>query len=90
MLKHLPVDIIKIDRAFVRGLPAAQSDAAIARAILALAQSISTETRAEGVETAEQAAWLHGAGCNTAQGFWIARPLGPMSLLAWIQERTQS
>lgn len=90
MLKHLPVDIMKIDRAFVRGLPSAQSDAAIARAILALAQSISIETRAEGVENAEQAAWLAAAGCQTAQGFWIARPLGPMSLLTWIAEHTRS
>lgn len=88
MLKHLPVDIIKIDKAFVRGLPDGQSDAAIARAILSLAQSISTEVRAEGIEKAAQAAWLRAAGCRSAQGFWIARPLAQTAFFDWIGERT--
>jgi diguanylate cyclase (GGDEF)-like protein len=88
MLKHLPVDIIKIDKAFVRGLPDGQSDAAIARAILALAQSISTEVRAEGIEKAQQAEWLRAAGTHTAQGFWIARPLAQTAFFEWNRGRT--
>lgn len=89
LLKHLPVDIIKIDKAFVRGLPKETSDSAIARAILAIAESIACETRAEGIESPEQAQWLASSGCHTAQGFWIARPLAPKALLSWIEERNR-
>jgi diguanylate cyclase (GGDEF)-like protein len=88
MLKHLPVDIMKIDKAFVRGLPDEQSDAAIARAILSLARSISTETRAEGIEKPSQASWLRGAGCVSAQGFWLARPLAQKTFFEWMEGRT--
>jgi EAL domain-containing protein (putative c-di-GMP-specific phosphodiesterase class I) len=88
MLKHLPVDIIKIDKAFVRGLPDSLSDAAIATAILSLAKSISTEVRAEGIEKPAQAEWLTAAGCHTAQGFWLARPLAQKAFFDWMEERT--
>jgi len=87
MLKHLPVDIIKIDKAFVRGLPDEQSDSAIARAILSLARSIGTETRAEGIEKLSQAAWLREAGCHCVQGFWLARPLAQKALFEWMEGR---
>ena len=85
-LKQLPIDILKIDQSFTRGLPAA-SDAAIARAILALAQSIGCEARAEGIETYDQELWLSAAGCQTGQGYWIAKPLPPMELVDWLRER---
>jgi diguanylate cyclase (GGDEF)-like protein len=88
MLKHLPVDIIKIDKAFVRGLPESPSDAAIATAILSLARSISTEVRAEGIEKPAQAEWLTAGGCHSAQGFWLARPLAQKTFLDWMEERT--
>jgi EAL domain-containing protein (putative c-di-GMP-specific phosphodiesterase class I) len=87
MLKHLPVDIIKIDKAFVRGLPEEQSDGAIARAILSLAHSIGTDTRAEGIEKLSQAAWLRAAGCHSVQGFWLARPLAQTALFEWMEGR---
>lgn len=87
MLKHLPVDIIKIDRAFVKGLPDEQSDSAIAHAILALAKSIATETRAEGIEKLSQASWLRAAGCHSIQGFWLARPLAQSALFEWMEGR---
>ena len=86
-LKHLPVDIIKIDRSFVNGIPREAADAAIARAVIALAQSIRCEARAEGVESHDQALWLAAAGCRTAQGFWISRPLPQADLQAWLRER---
>ena len=86
-LKHLPVDIIKIDRSFVNGIPREAADAAIARAVIALAQSIRCEARAEGVESHDQALWLAAAGCRTAQGFWISRPLPQAELTNWLRER---
>jgi EAL domain-containing protein (putative c-di-GMP-specific phosphodiesterase class I) len=86
-LKHLPVDIIKIDRSFVNGIPREAADAAIARAVIALAQSIRCEARAEGVESHDQALWLAAAGCRTAQGFWISRPLPQADLQDWLRER---
>jgi len=86
-LKHLPVDIIKIDRSFVSGIPREAADAAIARAVIALAQSIRCEARAEGVENHDQAIWLAAAGCRTAQGFWISRPLPQAELHDWLRER---
>ena len=86
-LKQLPIDILKIDQSFTRGLPAS-SDAAIARAILALAESIGCEARAEGIETYDQELWLAAAGCRTGQGYWIAKPLPPLELVEWLRYRS--
>ncbi len=86
-LKHFPIDIIKIDQLFVRGLPDEQADAAIARAIIALATSIGCETRAEGVESSDQAVWLAAAGCRTAQGFLYSPALSSGEIDGWLAER---
>ncbi|WP_165671111.1 bifunctional diguanylate cyclase/phosphodiesterase [Metapseudomonas otitidis] len=74
-LKRLPLDIIKIDKSFVRGLPHEQEDAAIARAIIALGHSMQLTVIAEGVETADQEAFLRAEGCEQIQGYIVSRPL---------------
>ncbi len=74
-LEHLPVDILKIDRAFVVGLPAAPKRAALVRAIVAMAGALGLETIAEGVETAEQLRIVRALGCDRAQGFLLAEPV---------------
>ncbi|SDU35606.1 putative bifunctional diguanylate cyclase/phosphodiesterase [Halopseudomonas salegens] len=74
-LKRLPVNRLKIDRDFVRDLPHDQNDAAIARAIIALGQSLQMELIAEGVETVEQAELLTAMGCTNAQGYLYSRPV---------------
>ncbi len=74
-LKRLPVNRLKIDRGFVSELPHDQNDTAIARAIIALGQSLNMELTAEGVETHEQAALLMDMGCSNAQGYLYSRPL---------------
>jgi EAL domain-containing protein (putative c-di-GMP-specific phosphodiesterase class I) len=89
-LKHFPIDIIKIDQLFVRGLPDEQSDAAIARAIIALATSIGCETRAEGIESSDQAVWLAAAGCHTAQGFLFSPALSTGEIDGWLAARRSS
>ncbi len=74
-LKTLPVDVLKIDRAFVRDLATAPVDAAIVTAIVTLARALGVQVVAEGVETAEQARILRECGCRVIQGFLMSRPV---------------
>lgn len=76
-LKRLPASELKIDRAFVNELQAQTEDATIVTAIVALAQTLNLKVVAEGVETAEQQAFLTGLGCNTLQGYLLGRPVPP-------------
>lgn len=74
-LKRLPVDYVKIDQAFIRGLHEGSQDAAIAQAIITLSRSLGLKVVAEGVETAEQLAFLREQACDEAQGYLISRPI---------------
>jgi EAL domain-containing protein (putative c-di-GMP-specific phosphodiesterase class I) len=79
-LKRFPVDVLKIDRSFVEGLGTSQQDAAIVQGVVVLAQNLGLTVTGEGVETAEQAAWLKRFGCDLAQGYHFGRPLLPDAL----------
>ena len=74
-LKRLPLDVLKIDKSFVHGLPDDLQDAAIARAIIALGRSMNLTVIAEGVETKAQEAFLALEGCEQIQGFVVSRAL---------------
>jgi hypothetical protein len=76
------VHAVKIDRSFIRGLATEPTDAAIVGATVDLARRIGLEVTAEGVE--DEAAWtaVAEAGCDYAQGFYLARPLPPAELAA--------
>jgi len=79
-LKQLTVDVIKIDRSFVMGLPNDERDVALTEMLLRIVDRFGFTTLAEGIETEAQAAWLLQHGCLLGQGYLIARP-GPFDAL---------
>ena len=74
-LKRFAIDKIKIDRSFIRDIPADQDDHSIVRAIIGLGKQLNLIVVAEGVETSEQLAALRDSDCDALQGFYFSRPL---------------
>jgi diguanylate cyclase (GGDEF)-like protein/PAS domain S-box-containing protein len=74
-LKHFPIDLLKIDRSFISGLPQCSDDAAIVTAIVAMGRGLGLKVMAEGVETAEQERFLIDLDCVAFQGYYYGRPL---------------
>ncbi len=80
-LRGLPVEVLKIDRSFIDGLPAESGDTAIVTSILSLALAMGKHVIAEGVERPEQAAALRDMGCTVAQGYLFSMPVDPWEIL---------
>ncbi len=80
---------MKVDRSFVDGLGDDPGDSAIVAAIVRLAHTLELDAVAEGVETPEQLQELRDLGCDQAQGFYIARPLPPDSVLELIRQNPE-
>jgi diguanylate cyclase (GGDEF)-like protein len=74
-LKRFPIDTLKVDRSFIRDIPADSGDMKITRAIIAMAHSLRLRVVAEGVETAEQLEFLRSQHCDAGQGYFLYRPL---------------
>jgi EAL domain-containing protein (putative c-di-GMP-specific phosphodiesterase class I) len=74
-LKRMPVDLLKIDRAFITGLGQNPDDTAIVSGTIGLGHALGLQAVAEGVESAEQLAELRKLGCDLAQGYHFAKPL---------------
>ncbi|MES2152959.1 MAG: EAL domain-containing protein [Pseudomonadota bacterium] len=86
-LKRFPVDIIKIDRSFVRDVPHDADDAAIIAGIIALAHSLRLEVVAEGVETEAQLNFLRAQHCDLLQGYYLSRAVPAAEFAAFILQR---
>jgi diguanylate cyclase (GGDEF)-like protein len=89
-LKRLPIDVVKIDQAFTAGVPGDAHDEAIVGAVLEIAKRFGFEAVAEGVETAQQIAWLRAAGCRFGQGYAFAHPMPAEDFDRWLAERRNS
>jgi diguanylate cyclase (GGDEF)-like protein/PAS domain S-box-containing protein len=74
-LRQLPINRLKLDQSFVRGLPDDRGSAAISQAVVSMGRSLDLEVIAEGVETERQVDYLKSIGCSLVQGFLLARPL---------------
>jgi diguanylate cyclase (GGDEF)-like protein len=86
-LKRLPLDEVKIDRAFVAGIVGDANDALIVRSTIDLARNLGLEVVAEGVEGADVLERLRALRCHEAQGFHLSRPLPAEALVDWLAER---
>ena len=85
-LKRLPIDCVKIDASFVRGVPVDASDVAITDTILAMSRSLGLKVVAEGVETLEQMRFLERRGCDEMQGYYFSKPLPAEQLTVYLRE----
>lgn len=85
-LKSLPLDKIKIDKSFVQDLLDDDDDATIVRAIIQLGKSLGMQVIAEGVETAEQEAYIISEGCHEGQGYHYSKPLQARELAAFLKQ----
>jgi diguanylate cyclase (GGDEF)-like protein len=85
-LKSLPLDKIKIDKSFVQDLLDDDDDATIVRAIIQLGKSLGMQVIAEGVETAEQEAYIISEGCHEGQGYHYSKPLPARELAAYLKQ----
>ncbi len=87
-LKSFPVHTLKIDRSFIKDIPADPDDVAITQAIIAMGHSLRLEVVAEGVETAEQIEFLRKNGCDYMQGYLIGKPMSSEEFSAFLTERS--
>ena len=86
ILRQLPVDIMKVDRAFVKDLGQDEGALAVTQAIVGMAQSLGLHIVAEGMETAEQARILIKLGCHELQGFYFSSPVTSETLIEAMQQ----
>ena len=88
-LKRLPVDALKIDRSFVKGLGSDKKDTAIVSAVVALAHALNLSVTGEGIETAEWMVLLGELGCELGQGNYLAEPLPVGRLLTLLESNSR-
>ncbi len=84
-LKRFPIDSVKIDRSFVRDVPASPDDAALSKAIIDMAHTLRLRAVAEGVETAAQVEFLRRHGCDEVQGYYFGKPMPAAELEEFVK-----
>jgi diguanylate cyclase (GGDEF)-like protein len=89
-LHRLPIQLLKIDRTFLSGLPLDAGAVALTSTIIAMARNLNTKVLAEGVENLAQWTFLKEAGCDYAQGWHVGVPMLAADLAAWLRERARS
>jgi EAL domain-containing protein (putative c-di-GMP-specific phosphodiesterase class I) len=87
-LRRFPIDKLKIDRSFITNVMTSTDDASIVQAIISLAHSLRLTVVAEGVETAEQAAFLQKHGCDQYQGYYFSRPVNAAAFTEMLRAGT--
>ncbi len=85
-LKRFPISVLKIDRAFIKDLPASAKDAAICNTVLDLAKHLDLSVVAEGVETEEQLGYMASRGCDYVQGYLTGKPMPAHVAMAALKE----
>jgi diguanylate cyclase (GGDEF)-like protein len=86
-LKRLPVDELKIDKSFILGMDESENDEVIVRSTIDLGRNLGLRVVAEGVESAKAWSRLSQLGCNTAQGYYLSRPVPADELTQWLADR---
>jgi EAL domain-containing protein (putative c-di-GMP-specific phosphodiesterase class I) len=92
-LNHLrltPIDVVKIDRDFIRDIPNDQNDSDLVDAIIAMAHKLRMVVVAEGVENKQQLDFLEWHKCDCVQGFYYSKPLPSQEILEFISRNKQS
>ncbi|GAA0786556.1 putative bifunctional diguanylate cyclase/phosphodiesterase [Roseibium denhamense] len=85
-LKRLPIDMLKIDRSFIKGIEHDTAGQALVRAIVSMAEGLKIGIVCEGAETPEQCELITALGCNLIQGYGIARPMSAADFLRYLEE----
>ena len=88
-LKDLPIDNLKIDRAFIKDLPENPEDATITRAIINMGHNLGFRVIAEGIENEAQWQFLKEEGCDEIQGYWVGRPMPANTFITWVRGRVR-
>jgi EAL domain-containing protein (putative c-di-GMP-specific phosphodiesterase class I) len=89
-LKRFPINVLKVDRSFVRDIPGDNDDAAIVSTIVAMAHNLRLDVIAEGVETKEQLDFLRTCGCDAMQGYLFSRPVPADAINGLLETSSQS
>lgn len=84
-LRNLPVDCVKVDRAFIKDIPDKIDDMAISKTIIMLGQSLRLKVIAEGIETQEQFDFLMEHGCDEIQGYLFSKPLAAVKVVSFLE-----
>ncbi len=86
MLRELPIDVLKIDRSFIKDVGSSREALNLGHHVIDIAQVLKKDVVAEGVETGEQFALLKKVGCQYIQGYFVSRPLPSAEFLSFVAE----